>query len=274
MSIPFVGKCFPTVEGFLAYLDAIKFGAFRPQFVTMHHTGAPDLKTWRGWQTRARPITDEQWMKNLAVYYGSLGWSHGPHFFFTPAHYCVLSPPTERGTHAVSFNANSWGVECVGDFDVEPFDGSVRDRYIDGLAALHVAVSLAPTPFSLRRSGLHFHRDDPLTSKTCPGKNVKKDQVVDELLVRMRHLAGEGDHPAEQVDQRPATLKGSVDVPAGDQLNVRAAASAKAPILMQLLPGMPVTIIGTAMNGDTKWFRIDVPGDVDGFVAARFVKVA
>src|SRR5437899_2633856 len=53
MAIPFVGKSFSTVPEFLAYLDGIRFGAWRPRFVTMHHTGGPNLKTWQGWQTRA-----------------------------------------------------------------------------------------------------------------------------------------------------------------------------------------------------------------------------
>lgn len=52
MPNPIVGKCFPTATGFLAYLESLKFGAWRPRFVTMHHTGSPDLKNWQGWQTR------------------------------------------------------------------------------------------------------------------------------------------------------------------------------------------------------------------------------
>jgi hypothetical protein len=70
-AIPIVGKCLPTAAAFLAYLEALKFGAWRPRFVTMHHTGSPDLKTWRGWHTRAKPVSDEQWMKNLTIYYGN-----------------------------------------------------------------------------------------------------------------------------------------------------------------------------------------------------------
>jgi len=31
MAIPYVGKCFTTAAEFLAYLDDIKFGAWRPR---------------------------------------------------------------------------------------------------------------------------------------------------------------------------------------------------------------------------------------------------
>ena len=58
MAIPLVGKCFATAAEFLAYLERLQFSAWRPRFVTMHHTGSPDLATWRGWQTRAKPVSD------------------------------------------------------------------------------------------------------------------------------------------------------------------------------------------------------------------------
>ena len=140
-AIPLVGKCFPTAAEFLAYVEDIKFGAWRPRYVTMHHTGGPSLATWRTYANRKVPITDAQWMKNLAGYYGNeMGWSAGPHFFFTPDNFCVLSLPNKRGVHAHSFNANSWGVECVGEFDTEPFTDALRDRYADGFAALYLAL--------------------------------------------------------------------------------------------------------------------------------------
>lgn len=266
MAIPNVGKCFPTAEGFLTYLESLQFGAWRPRFVTMHHTGAPDLATWRGWQTRARPVSDEQWLKNLAAYYGAppLGWSAGPHFFFTPKNFCVLSPPTSRGVHAVSFNAMSWGVECVGDFDREKFDGPVRDKYVEGLACLHIATGLQLAPFQKGARGLHFHRDDPRTSKTCPGKGVDKTALVKLVQAKITAMT-DGDHPAEQVTPVPVTANRSGTVNENG-LNVRASASGKAPVVATLDKGAKVTITGESMNGDTKWLAV-----ADGFVAARYV---
>lgn len=275
-AIPIVGKCFPTSAAFLAYLDGVKFGAWRPRFVTMHHSGGPSLKDWRGWQTRAKPVTDEQWMKNLASYYGKSKaeggppdgpWRSGPHFFFTPNNFCVLSPPTSRGVHAVSFNAASWGVECVGDFDSERLEGTVLDRYIEGLACLHIASGLQLDPFERGVRGLHFHRDDPKTKKTCPGMSVDKATIVKLVHAKMAEMSG-GEQPDEIV--RPvASRKARTGVVNTDGLNVRTDASAKAPSVKSLKKGASVTITGEAMNGDTKWLAV-----ADGYVAARYVDIA
>lgn len=283
-AIPHIGKCFPTKEGFLGYLDGLQFGAWRPQYVVVHHCGSPNLKTWNGWQTRAKPVTDTQWLENLAVYYGSappIGpgdgpWQHGPHFMFTPANYGVLSLPTVRGTHAKSFNANSWCVEMVGDFDVEDFN-SVVDRYADGIAALHIAAGLQPAPYARQVRGIHFHRDDPLTSKTCPGNKVDKARLVAAVQAKMDAMNGH-EHPVAKTEPTatpPVTRQGTVvNVKANDTLNVRAGAGGNAPLISTLHPGAKVTVTGEAMNDKTKWYSIDVPGDADGWVAAAFVKIA
>ncbi len=275
MAIPYIGKCFSTAEQFLDFLDDIKFGAWRPKFVTMHHTGGPDLKTWRSWQTRAKPVTDEQWMKNLAEYYGKSKaqggpadgpWRSGPHFFFTPSHFCVLSLPAARGVHAKSFNAMSWGVECVGDFDTEPFEGAVRDKYIEGLACLHMATGLQVAPFERGVVGLHFHRDDPQTKKTCPGTKVLKPTVVKLVQEKIAEMSG-GSH-VEEVITPTAPKKERTGKVNSETLNVRAAASVKAPLLDILDQGQSVTIIGEATNDGTLWYQT-----TGGYVAAKYVTI-
>lgn len=274
-AIPFVGTCFPTAAAFLAYLDTIRFGAWRPRFVTMHHTGGPSLATWKTYAHGSRkvPITDPQWMKNLAGYYGNeLGWSAGPHFFFTPDNFCVLSPPDRRGVHAVSFNATSWGVECVGDFDSETFAPELAQRYAEGLACLHVALGISPDPYLFNTRGLHFHRDDPKTSKTCPGRNVDKAAMVALIKAQMERLTGAAAHDDD--DPPPAVVpfrrKGRVNVAAGDFLAVRDEPSAKSPETRRLAPGEVIDIIGEATNGTTRWFKI-ASADGGDFVAARYV---
>lgn len=274
-SIPSLGLVFATGAEFLDYLEGIKFGAWKPRYVTMHHTGAPDLKTWNGYQTRN--LSDKQWLSNLASYYGNnLGWRSGPHFFFTPKNFCVLSPPTARGVHAVSFNANSWGVECVGNFDSEPFDGPVRTKYIEGLACLHLATGLPLDPYVFNSRGMHFHRDDPKTSKTCPGTKVHKPELIAAIKAKLAQMSGDGDHPAELVQpiQPPASKTGVVAVPSNDTLNVRADASAKSPILKSIMGGVTIAITGEAMNGATKWLKVDLPGEKDGWVSAAFVRLS
>lgn len=273
MAIPFVGWCFPTAKGFLDYLDDLKFGAWRPKFVTMHHTGGPDLKTWQAWQKRNPAVTDEQWMKNLAGYYGKSKaqggpadgpWKSGPHFFFTPNNYCVLSPPTARGVHAKSFNATSWGVECCGNFDSEPFTDALKDRYAEGLACLHIAAGLDLEPFSRGLRGLHFHRDDPATNKTCPGKKVGKDAMVAAIRSKMDDLS-DGSH--EDDEPPPAPVKSDrFGIVNTNDLKIRTDPGAKYPPVGALNNGAKVTITGEARNGDTLWYRI-----TDGWIAARYV---
>lgn len=46
-----------------------------------------------------------------------------------------------------SFNAQSWGFECVGDFDREKFECPVRVKYVEGLACLYIAAGCQLAPF-------------------------------------------------------------------------------------------------------------------------------
>lgn len=278
-AIPYIGKCFPTAAEFLDYLDDIQFKAWKPRFVTMHHTGGPSLATWKTYAhgTRKVPITDAQWMKNLASYYGtpqSQGgpkggpWSSGPHFFLTPDNFCVLSPPEKRGVHAASFNANSWGVECVGNFDSEIFTPELAERYAEGLACLHLAAGLAPGSYQRNVQGLHFHRDDPETTKTCPGKGVDKLRMVALIERRMAALTGGGDHDEEPTPPTtPVKRLGRVNVRADDFLNVRDEPSGKSPVTRKLYMGDTIEITGEARNGDTLWFKIAG----DDYVSARYI---
>jgi len=272
-SVANVGKVFSTAAEFLAYLETIRFTGWRPSFVTAHHTGSPTLKNWNDWQTRKLPVTDEQWLQNLARYYGvDLGWSSAPHFFFTPKHYCVLFPPDRRGTHAKSFNGLSWGVEMVGNFDVETMPGDLRRRYVAGLACLHIATGLKVLPYKYATQGLHFHRDDPLTSKTCAGKKIDRPAFAKAVQDQIMQMTGI-EAPAEKITPKTTKQKtGTVfELAAGDVLNVRADASGKSPTVASLRNGETVTILGEAMNGPTKWLRIDLPGDADGYVSARYI---
>ncbi len=276
MAIANANKQFEKAADFIDYLEAIQFGAWRPKFVTMHHTGGPDLKTWQGWQKRTPPISDKQWMENLASYYGKSKaqggpadgpWRSGPHFFFTPTHFCVLSPPTARGVHAKSFNGISWGVECVGDFDKEPFTDMLKDRYAEGLACLHLAAGLSPDPFQRGVQGLHFHRDDPLTSKTCPGLKVDKNKMVAAIKYKMAGMT-DGSHEDDEPPPVPVKSDRFGLVNTAD-LKIRTDAGAKYPVVGALAKDAKVTITGEAKNGDTLWYRI-----AQGWIAARYVTLS
>jgi hypothetical protein len=174
-----VGKSFRTPDAFAKYVDGVTFNIWRPRFVVVHNTSAPDLKNYADWQTHKVPVTDEQWARNLKGYYEGLGWSAGPHLFVTPKSIIVFSPLNARGTHTPSWNSISWGVETVGEFQRDPFDNGVRDNLVAALGILHAKAGLQPLPYELGVRGLHFHKEDKKTThRTCPGKNMVKDDLI------------------------------------------------------------------------------------------------
>jgi hypothetical protein len=188
-----VGRSF-TPDAFEKYVASLKFNLWRPRFIVVHNTSAPDLKTWHGWQARKPPVTDEKWAQNLVGYYrDQQHWSAGPHLFVTPRGILAFSPLTGPGTHSPAWKSISWGVETVGEFEHEPFEGPVRDNLFATLAILHSAAGLQPEPYERGVRGLHFHKEDPVTThKSCPGKNMVKAELVAavEAEILRRHRGG------------------------------------------------------------------------------------
>jgi hypothetical protein len=174
MAIPFIGKRMTRAE-FESYLRSLKFtSSFQPSFVTLHHTASPNLAQ------RPQGFT-AQHLQNLREYYETtLGWSGAPHVFIDDQGdgIIVFQRMDRRGVHAVSFNRNSWGVEMLGDFDTESFTtgrgAKVRDNAMQALAIMCKVLNVSA-------STIKFHRDDPKTTKTCPGRNVTKQDVVERV---------------------------------------------------------------------------------------------
>lgn len=146
----------------------------------------------------------------------------------------------------------------------------MRDFYVKGLAALHVAAGLQLEPYERGVRGLHFHRDDPQTSKTCPGRKVVKAELIKLVQAEMDRMTG-GDHESDPavpaVEPPKVDTFGTVNQ---DDLSVRGGAGAKNAVLRTLNKGARVQVFGSAMNGETKWLNI---GN-DEWVAARFVTVS
>jgi len=162
---PVVGYGF-TASEFVTYLEWLKDERWNwePSGITAHHTAAPNLdQRPDGFQT--------QHMKNLRSYYkDSLGWSRGPHLFVDDHLIWVFSPLTDRGIHAKSFNSSRIGVEMLGEFDYNDDPDSGRGRKVVELSQF--AISAMMLVLGIDKDRLNFHRHDPSTSKTCPGKKV------------------------------------------------------------------------------------------------------
>lgn len=135
--------------------------------VTVHHTAAPSLAQ------RPKGFTIQH-MRNIQSFYEKeLGWSRGPHLFTDEDQIFGMSPLSERGIHAVSFNKTHIGVEALGNYDSEdPKTG--RGLQVWETTACCVAQILAAKGMEPSTSTINFHRDDPKTKKTCPGTQVDK----------------------------------------------------------------------------------------------------
>lgn len=182
---PIVGRGFSANE-FEAYAAGLEFKSWRPSFVVVHNTSSPTARQYAQWRSRSN-WSGEQWMRNLESYYKGKGWQAGPHLFVADNRIWTFTPLTTRGTHSPSWNWCSWGVETVGEFEKESFEGPVRENLISVLATLHILTGLNPEDYVKGVRGLHFHKEDPQTShKNCPGRNINKAMLVKTVMDEMR----------------------------------------------------------------------------------------
>lgn len=156
-----------------AYLATQK----RPSFakaVTIHHCAAPSLAQRPGGLYASH-------IENIAAYYRSKGWKSGPHFFTDEDDIFGMTPPTEKGVHAISYNGNSIAFEMLGNYDVEiPTDGrGLQVALTTASATLAVCDWLGIKP---SRQTIFFHRFDPRTTKSCPGTKVQHEWFLDLVL--------------------------------------------------------------------------------------------
>jgi len=147
--------------------------------VTIHHTAAPSLAQ------RPDGFT-AQHIRNIQSYYQQkLGWTKGPHFFTDEDQIWGMTPPTTQGIHAKSFNSASIGIEVLGNFDVEdPSTG--RGKLCWETTAIATKILLDWLGVSANSRTVLFHRDDPKTTKTCPGTKVTKEAFI--ALVNGSHI--------------------------------------------------------------------------------------
>jgi hypothetical protein len=249
------------VPQFGEYVASLKFGAWRPSFVTVHNTAAPTIAQWHSHPGAVR-------MRNLEHYYKvTQKWSAGPHLFIADDLIWVFTPLNAPGVHSPSWNGMALGFEMVGDYSRESFtEGKgkdVRDNTIAALAITHAKLGISPDTIKL-------HKEDPRTTHNCPGKNV--DKV---LLIRgVKEYMGEaGDHEADDTSEAPKPDGKRVGVVNTDGLNMREFASASSRVLGKLAAGERVIINREAQNGSTKWLSIIANGQW-AWVSARYIDTA
>jgi hypothetical protein len=183
-----VGKNF-VADSFDNYCHNLSWTAWRPSFIVLHNTAIPSLAQCPDGITQKR-------IANLEAFYrDDQGWKAGPHLFIDDQQIWVFTPLTLSGTHSPSWNKVALGIEMLGDFEKEPFSSGrgleVRKNAVSAIATLSAILGLDPQTMRL-------HREDPLTTHACPGKNVRKLEVIQEVqdLMVARHA---GEHPIKPV---------------------------------------------------------------------------
>lgn len=163
---PLTAEEFPRYLSSLPDMGAAAWG-WSPTGVTLHHMAEPSLAQ------RPLGILPEHG-RNLRDYYVGLGWKSGPHLFVDEDQVWLFSPLTSRGVHAVSFNGGRIGIEMLGDYDNEdPWTG--RGLRVVTMAARAIAALCQRFGWVPDGGTVSFHRDDPKTTKTCPGRRILKD---------------------------------------------------------------------------------------------------
>ena len=197
MGFEIVGRVFDA-EAFGEYIETVNLNWISS--VTVHHTASPNLaQRPKGWII--------QHMRNIADYYkNGLGWSSGPHLFTDEDQIFGMSSLWKPGVHARSFNRNSIGIETLGDYDNEDPKGG-RGLACWTTTAQATAIILDKVKMQPSNSTVKFHRDDPKTSKTCPGKLVEKDWFLD-LVSNYTNSTGSQDLTLEQRVERLEKLDG------------------------------------------------------------------
>jgi hypothetical protein len=170
MSYNNVGKVW-TPDSFGEYLKTIKPPNWA-KAVCLHHTSEPSLAQ--------RPQGFKiQHIENMKSFYQGMGWKSGPHLFTDEDQVFGMTPLTETGVHAVSFNRTAIGIEALGHYSKggeNPLSGrgmEVWDTTIRVAAALLKWLILP-----VNNKTVLFHRDDPKTSKDCPGSRITKDWII------------------------------------------------------------------------------------------------
>jgi len=180
---PIVGLSF-TQNEFDTYCHSLQWTAWRPSFIVLHNTAVPKLTD------RPNGFTSAHMQGFVHFYRDVQGWSAGPHLFIDDHKIWVFTPLTVSGVHSPSWNKLALGIEMLGNYETESFSQgrglAVHKNAIAAMATLSAVLGLNPDTIRL-------HKEDPLTTHACPGKNVKKAEVIGEVkaLIVARHP---GDH--------------------------------------------------------------------------------
>lgn len=255
----FDGTAYTPAE-FAAHVAGLTWTAWKPKGITLHNTAAPTLAQW----AESGPAHDAR-IRNLQQYYEGMGWHAGPHLFVSRNYINGFSNLLAKGVHSRCFNATHIGIECVGDYDREPWDSGdgakVRDNAVFAMAVLYRAIGQNP-------DALTFHKECKLDNHACPGRLVVKADVITRVKAQLAIFSGKT--PPRTEPGKPAqSIMPKLTVISRGGLNLRGG------------PGIEFSVIwnipfGTALatgQADGNWVMVDLEGDgkMDGYVHRSFL---
>lgn len=156
---------------FRNYVETVKFESWRPTAICIHHCAAPSLAQ------RPQGFIPQH-MLSLKAHYEGLGWRSGPHLFIDDDQAWTFTPLNERGVHARSFNSYAIGIEMLGDYDSEDPKSGRGSKVI---ATTVRVVEMLMQKLNIPKSKILFHRDDPKTDKSCPGRKISKEWFLSQI---------------------------------------------------------------------------------------------
>lgn len=151
-----------NLKEFESYVKTNSFSPNDPNKLVIHHTWKPTKESWAG----------ERTLIGIKNHYEAKGWSAGPHLFIAEDGIWLFTPMYREGVHAGVLNANSIGIEVVGDYDDKVWSGETLNNAVGAIRILmgHLNLSL---------DDIYFHRD--VSAKTCPGKMITKQWLFNQL---------------------------------------------------------------------------------------------
>lgn len=178
-----------AIDHFDNYCHSLIWNAWRPSFIVLHNTAIPSLAQ------RPNGFNLQHIQALESFYRDKQQWKGGPHLFIDDKQIWIFTPLTVSGTHSPSWNKLALGIEMLGDYEHEDFNSGrgllVRKHTVCAIATLCAILGLDP-------GTLRLHREDPLTTHACPGKNVRKLEIIQEVqdIMIARHA---GEHPIKPV---------------------------------------------------------------------------
>ncbi len=274
---PAVKRAF-SQEEFRKYVEALPSSKWRPSMIVWHNTAAPSLAQWIKSADADRAnglVPGITRIGNLESFFkNNNGWSGCPHLFIANDAIWVMNPLTAAGVHSPSWNSISFGIEHIGDFDVETDDSgaglAVKNNGVFATAVLCEVFGIDP---AMR---IMLHKQDPKTTHDCPGHNMAIEKTA--MISSVLDLMAGGEHNSDDVG---AVIGGQAPPPPpqpwlgktniGD-LNLRRGPGVLNESMGKLPLGLALTVSSEAKNGTTAWLQVTTPAGYTGWVSGAFVE--